>query len=150
MWSRQSATLCAQRPAEQTAWLLPKDGQCKRAWDWNADTLCSSAVIKGNAGNNRPIFTSTWRTKTLTDWEAAQCSGLLPGALSFWLYVRFGGVNVSLMISLLSEYSAECFTLYLIFSRALWTWIHFPSTKNFKSEISGLSNSFFKDCATVR
>lgn len=61
MWSRHSATLCARRPAEQTAWLLPKDGQCKRAWDWNADTLCSSVVKKGKAGNNRPIFTSTWR-----------------------------------------------------------------------------------------
>lgn len=61
MWSRRSATLCARRLAEQTAWLLPKDGQCKRAWDWNADALRSSAVIKGNAGNNRPIFTSTWR-----------------------------------------------------------------------------------------
>lgn len=40
--------------------------------------------------------------------------------------------------------------LYLIFSRALWTWMHFPSTKNFRSEISGLSNSFFRDWATVK
>lgn len=74
-------------PAGQTAWLLPKDGQCKRAWDWNADTLCSSAVIKGNAGNNRQIFTSTQRKKTVTGWEAAQRSGLLQGALLFWLEV---------------------------------------------------------------
>lgn len=57
-WGRLRA-LCAQRLAEQTAWLLPKDSQCKGAWDWNADTPCSSVAIKGKAGNNRPIFTST-------------------------------------------------------------------------------------------
>lgn len=90
--------LCARRLAEQTAWLLPKDRQCKGAGDWNADTLCSSAVIKGNAGNKRPIFTSTRRLQERQRHQlnARQCSGqknmkmwmckLLPGIFLFWFY----------------------------------------------------------------
>lgn len=39
---------------------------------------------------------------------------------------------------------------YLIFKTALWTWIYFPSILNFRSAVSGLSNSFFKDSATVK
>lgn len=39
---------------------------------------------------------------------------------------------------------------YLIFRTALWTWMYFPSTRNFRSEVSGLSNSFFRDSATVK
>lgn len=158
--------LCARRLAEQTAWLLPKDRQCKGAWDWNADTLCSSAVIKGNAGNNRPIFTSTWRLQERQRHRlnARQRSGqknmkmwmckLLPGIFFYldFTFVTSKRVSVISPFSVLNttEWSVERCTVYLIFSRALWTWIHFPSTKNFKSEISGLSNSFFKDCATVR
>lgn len=91
--------LCARRLAEQTAWLLPKDRLRKGAWDWNADTLCSSAVIKGNAGNNRPIFTSTWRLQERQRHQlnARQRSGqknmkmwmckLLAGIFSFRFYV---------------------------------------------------------------
>ena len=39
---------------------------------------------------------------------------------------------------------------YLIFKTALWTWMYFPSIRNFRSAVSGLSNSFFSDSATVR
>lgn len=39
---------------------------------------------------------------------------------------------------------------YLIFKTALWTWIYFPSIRNFRSAVSGLSNSFFSDSETVK
>lgn len=96
--------LSAQRPAEQTAWLLPKDSQCKGAWDWNADTLCdTSAVIKGKAGDNRPIFSFTCRLqerqrhrlnerqrssqKNMKMWMWMWMRKLLPGTVLFRLYV---------------------------------------------------------------
>lgn len=38
----------------------------------------------------------------------------------------------------------------LILRRALWTWIYLPSMQNLRSAVSGLSNSLFRDWATVR
>lgn len=43
-----------------------------------------------------------------------------------------------------------CVWSHLIFRTALCTWMYFPSTLNFRSDVSGLSNSFFRDSATVR
>lgn len=40
--------------------LAPSYWQCKRARDWNTDTLCPSVVIKRKAGNNRSVFASPW------------------------------------------------------------------------------------------
>ena len=45
---------------------------------------------------------------------------------------------------------SKLMTKYLIFKTALWTWMYFPSIRNFRSAVSGLSNSFFSDSATVR
>lgn len=39
---------------------------------------------------------------------------------------------------------------HLIFSTALWTWMYLPSTLNFRSAVSGLSNSFLRASATVK
>lgn len=57
---RVSARVCVCTGVDVADSLAPSYWQCKRARDWNADTLCPSVVIKRKAGNNRSALASPW------------------------------------------------------------------------------------------
>lgn len=130
--------------------------RCKGARDNNADTLCSSVVIKRKRLSMIPRDLNGNKVKKMlssVEFKTRQHRPQSAWHLNITLFAPQNWISwacKSLVYPFIPIEDCESSSLYLIFSRALWTWMHFPSTKNFKSEISGLSNSFFKDCATVR
>lgn len=90
-------------------------------------------------------FTVTWLREIMdTQMLCIAGSGVPPYPLLFFL------PQLQYQKVILYKQEAVKHDHYLIFRTALWTWMYFPSTRNFRSEVSGLSNSFFRDSATVK